>query len=651
MTLLGEQKSRRSTQTISCSGQICRLRVGELNFGRWIGSRLLKHKDSHSDMMVGVRSGVFHALLLRLVAWLPISSTMRDTWVRALSANHTKRNWAGPRCAYREPYHAKFEVCEAWTSPLPDTQMDAAEIEPPFEVLVMVLALILSIGCLAFLMACACIRGHATLRELLQRDMLTEADLSSGTFEVQRLRFALPKGDHAFGPSAHIKVRAPDAPGQRDRVRAYSALLEESAAGVAAEAARQDVEPAETPSVKSMASESSWSSEEELEWAALAQHQPPLSRDDTEWAQSLTPTEKTGGGPTPRPTPPSSPFSLLPTCPPPSSPRKGRRVEGTIGDARWGRQPRSLGGTEGRGSSGTEGEQSDGTQATPREIRLRHAKPCSSLEMSLHSSADLPVPVVDLTPSPSLDLRLPIVELTPSLRTFQHLDDFPPAHSHSRRPRHELHDDSPMPPHHHHSQSAPTSPRGRNEAPQPPPPPSRRSQTATWVYEGLPDAPRSMSIDWAGARRRLCGVKQLILAVDWQQLQQQGGGAAASPSASSASAPSSPFSPPPFSPMRIRRSELTIADARWRRPPRGGAHRPSAEEQEGMRNVRRRVEARRSLIHKQRERGWEGRSAARQAALLLRVERMHTYEAQYKHLQAQEAALGAEGSESMRRPA
>ena len=67
--------------------------------------------------------------------------------------------------------------------------------------------------------------------------MLTEADLSSGTFEVQRLRFALPKGGHAFGPSAHIKVRAPDAPGQRDRVRAYSALLEESAAGVAAEAA------------------------------------------------------------------------------------------------------------------------------------------------------------------------------------------------------------------------------------------------------------------------------------------------------------------------------------------------------------------------------------------------------------------------------
>jgi len=616
-------------------------------------------------MMVG--AGVFHAILLRLVAWLPISRTMRDTWVRTLSANHTRLNWAGPRCAYRDPYHAKFEACAAWTNPLPDTPMDALETEPPFEVLVMVIGLMVSIGCLAFLMACARIRGHATARNVVGVDGKAAGHHASAglSLEAGLILARISRGHLARVVVRRYRARnaVTEPPFEKARSQLGMGGLTHATEEAPSDLERQDVEPAQTPSLKSMSSESSPSSEEELESAALAQHQAPLSRDDTEWAQSLTPTERTGGGPTPCPTPPRSPFSLLPSWPPPSSPRKGRQrslSEGTIGNARWGRPPRSFGGTEGRGSSGTESEQSDGAQATPRETRLRHAKPCSSLELSLDLSADLPAPVVEL--KSCQDLRLPVVELTPCLRTLQHLHDFPPAHSHPLRPRPELPDDPPLPPPPCPSQSAPTSLRGRSQsAPtslrgrdEPPPPPPRHSQRTTWVYEGLPEAPRSMSIDWAGARRAAadpadggCGVRQLILAVDWQQ---RGGGAATSPLASSASAPGSPFSPPPFSPMRIRRSEMTITNARWRRPPRGAAHRPSAEEEQGMRTIRRRVEARRSLIRKQRERGWEGRSAARQAALLLRAERMYTYEAQYKHLQAQEVALEAEWSESMRRP-
>lgn len=63
--------------------------------------------------------------------------------------------------------------------------------------------------------------------ELLSREVLVAADTASSTLEVQRLRFALPEGHVAAGPTAHVKVRAPDAPGQRGRVRAYSMLLDE----------------------------------------------------------------------------------------------------------------------------------------------------------------------------------------------------------------------------------------------------------------------------------------------------------------------------------------------------------------------------------------------------------------------------------------
>ena len=63
--------------------------------------------------------------------------------------------------------------------------------------------------------------------ELLGREVLVAADAATETLEVQRLRFALPAGADASGPSAHAKVRAPDAPGQRGRVRAYSMLVDE----------------------------------------------------------------------------------------------------------------------------------------------------------------------------------------------------------------------------------------------------------------------------------------------------------------------------------------------------------------------------------------------------------------------------------------
>ena len=64
---------------------------------------------------------------------------------------------------------------------------------------------------------------------LLGRTILTAADEASGTLEVQALRFALPPGAFAQGPTAHVKVRAPDVPGQRHRVRAYSMRLDEGA--------------------------------------------------------------------------------------------------------------------------------------------------------------------------------------------------------------------------------------------------------------------------------------------------------------------------------------------------------------------------------------------------------------------------------------
>ena len=57
---------------------------------------------------------------------------------------------------------------------------------------------------------------------LVSREILAHADPESGTFEVQRLQLRLPPLARAEGPTAHFKVRAPDAPGQRNRVRAYS---------------------------------------------------------------------------------------------------------------------------------------------------------------------------------------------------------------------------------------------------------------------------------------------------------------------------------------------------------------------------------------------------------------------------------------------
>ena len=65
--------------------------------------------------------------------------------------------------------------------------------------------------------------------ELLSRDVLTAADASTGTHAVHLLRFALPHGSRVSGPTAHVKVQAPDEAGQLNRVRAYSMLLDEKA--------------------------------------------------------------------------------------------------------------------------------------------------------------------------------------------------------------------------------------------------------------------------------------------------------------------------------------------------------------------------------------------------------------------------------------
>jgi len=67
--------------------------------------------------------------------------------------------------------------------------------------------------------------GECNKCELLHREILTPADAATETLEVQRLQFTLPQGSRASGHSTHVKVRAPDAPGQRNRVRAYSALV------------------------------------------------------------------------------------------------------------------------------------------------------------------------------------------------------------------------------------------------------------------------------------------------------------------------------------------------------------------------------------------------------------------------------------------
>jgi ferredoxin-NADP reductase len=61
--------------------------------------------------------------------------------------------------------------------------------------------------------------------ELLSREVLVPADPARDALEVVRLRFQLPPGAQPGVPPAHVKVRAPDAPGQTGRVRAYSMLL------------------------------------------------------------------------------------------------------------------------------------------------------------------------------------------------------------------------------------------------------------------------------------------------------------------------------------------------------------------------------------------------------------------------------------------
>ena len=62
---------------------------------------------------------------------------------------------------------------------------------------------------------------------LLSREVLTAADPASDTFAVHRLTFQLPPGAvPAHPPPAHVKVRAPDALGQQNRVRAYSVEVE-----------------------------------------------------------------------------------------------------------------------------------------------------------------------------------------------------------------------------------------------------------------------------------------------------------------------------------------------------------------------------------------------------------------------------------------
>ena len=61
--------------------------------------------------------------------------------------------------------------------------------------------------------------------ELLSREILAPADAATGALAVHRLRFAFPANGSWPAAPAHVKARAPDAPGQRMRVRAYSARV------------------------------------------------------------------------------------------------------------------------------------------------------------------------------------------------------------------------------------------------------------------------------------------------------------------------------------------------------------------------------------------------------------------------------------------
>lgn len=68
------------------------------------------------------------------------------------------------------------------------------------------------------LLSCGTCEAHC---ELLGREILADAAPEREELEVQRLRFALPaKASDLPGPSAQVKVRAPDASGQQMRVRA-----------------------------------------------------------------------------------------------------------------------------------------------------------------------------------------------------------------------------------------------------------------------------------------------------------------------------------------------------------------------------------------------------------------------------------------------
>ena len=61
---------------------------------------------------------------------------------------------------------------------------------------------------------------------LVSREVLTAKNATSGAHEVQRLVFRLPADARTdWDAPAHVKVRAPDAPGQPNRVRAFSARL------------------------------------------------------------------------------------------------------------------------------------------------------------------------------------------------------------------------------------------------------------------------------------------------------------------------------------------------------------------------------------------------------------------------------------------
>jgi hypothetical protein len=63
--------------------------------------------------------------------------------------------------------------------------------------------------------------------KLISRDTLVEAEPANGVFAVHRLRFAFPNGSIVPIPgSAHVKVQAPDAERQFNRVRAYSMLVD-----------------------------------------------------------------------------------------------------------------------------------------------------------------------------------------------------------------------------------------------------------------------------------------------------------------------------------------------------------------------------------------------------------------------------------------